>query len=52
MASLSSKAGGESILAYWNPDKNKCLTFIRIPTHHQEKNDLIEVLFSPNSSSS
>ena len=52
MASLSSKSAGESILAYWNPDKAKCLTYIRIPANPLEKENLVEVLFSPNSSSS
>lgn len=41
MASLSSKAGGESILAYWNPDKSKCLHYVRITNNPQEKSDLL-----------
>lgn len=52
MATLSSKSGGESILAYWNPDKGKCITYIKIPSNPLEKDNMVEVLFSPNSSSS
>lgn len=41
MASISSKASNESILAYWNPDKSKCLSYVKIPSHPLEKSDLI-----------
>ena len=50
MASLSNK-NGDSILAFWSPEKSKLLAWTKIPGYATEK-DLIEVLFSPNTSSS
>ena len=50
MASLSNKSG-DSIVAFWSPEKSKLLAWTKIPGHPAEK-DLIEVLFSPNTSSS
>jgi hypothetical protein len=50
MASLSNKVG-DSVLAFWSPEKHKCLAHTKIAGHPAEK-DLIEVLFSPNTSSS
>lgn len=50
MASLSNR-NGDSVVAFWSPEKSKLLAWTKVAGFPAEK-DLIEVLFSPNTSSS